>query len=370
MKLIFLLLVMSFLAGCQISETTQVSTKETVTESEPVDELEPAPLGFEEGWEYGPIVFNSDELDFLPVDPEAIVLPDGNVRMWVGEACRPVDVNDPSKGTFCASQLRTFTSNDGITFEPEDVPLIKGDFPSVVALANGQFRMYVVRFSPDAGEPRVYSLISSDALNWDEEPGYRFSGQESTAVILKDGRTLLAVRRESTRDPSTWDPLWPDRATAIWFAISEDGLNFEELGEAIDGVDASKENKFDGRTYGPELTYLASGELILNIDGGLAGFFAEINESELKIINIKTSPLRGESVLNAYDFIDQDGQPGDKFRRLPGAGADASMIALNGKDFAYVDLRDRDDEPTPTETDKLKESVDPRQRIVLITRSP
>ncbi|MGA0798557.1 MAG: sialidase family protein [Candidatus Nanopelagicales bacterium] len=353
-KLLFVLL-FGFTFGCQSAPVeTAVEVEASPTVEEEVEVVEEEPLEFWEGWEYGPVVLNSDEgFDYFPVDPEAFVLPDGRVRLWVDEGGG-------------GSLLRTFTSDDGINFVPEDVPLIPGNFPSVVVTPDGKYRMYVARFDREKNNTPIGSFISDDALNWTEEEGARSYGRESAAVVLEDGRVLLAIRRDSTRDQSTWDPLWPDPPTDIWFAISEDGLNFEDVREVVNGVDASvDEPELSGRTYGVEVTRLSTGEVVMHIDGGIPGYFIEINETTLETSGLIESPLRGDPVFEAYEFIGPDGQP-DEFQK-GGAGGDQTFIVLNGKDVSYADLLDRYSEPTPGEPDR-PQSVNHRQRVVMMIR--
>lgn len=265
--------------------------------------------------------------------------------------------------------LRTLTSTDGISFVPDDVPLIPGSFPSVVTLADGRFRMYLVRFEAEAGiggEARVRSLVSDDALTWTEEEGIRFMGQEVSAVILADGRTLLAVRRVSTRAP---DPLWCSGGTAVWFAVSEDGLTLEDLGEAIDGVTAPEQYWLDGRLYGVELARLSTGELVVHLEGCHAGLLAEIDEASLTLGPLHRAPFRGRGTHDAYEFLDTTGAPDPTLNAfipdgMAGAGGDITLIVLDGGDVASIVLLDRFDQSSQRSYDAA------RQRIARVVRTP
>ena len=291
-------------------------------------------------WEYGPIVLDSDEMDFLPVDPEAIALPDGRIRLFVDGVQ--------------LGQIRSYTTENGTDFVPDDVPPIQGTFPNVIALPDGRFRMYVTRFYPNEGpngEEKVISLISDDALNWKEEKGFRTTGSETSAVTLKDGRTLLAVRRLSN-----YKSPWPcvDSPKAIWFAISDDGLKFEDVSVAVDG---GEDFRLEGRAYGVEFARLANGELVMHFEGCLPAYFVAINEDTLELGERVKSPLRGQEVYDHYGFTENIG----------GAGGDITLLVKDDKDIAYVSLRDGPNAETSMDPSAKPPGV--RQRIALVTGS-
>jgi hypothetical protein len=294
-------------------------------------------------WEYGPVVLSSEDLDFQPVDVEAIALTDGTIRLWVdgiGE-----------------QEIRTFTSADGLEFVEDEVEPISGQFPSVVALADGGYRMYVTRvfdgFDPDVhvtNRTRVFSLYSDDGLSWVEEPGERAIGYESSAVVLEDGRTLMAVRRDSAEIP---DPIWCNspEASAIWFLVSEDGLTFSDVGEFVDGV---KNPELEGRAFGVEFGRLPDGQLVVHYEGCLPAFFASVNESSLTTGIPEVSALRGQAVYDEYGFAENIG----------GAGGDITLLTVNGELKAFISLRDGADSMMSSPGN---DGVDVRQRIALVT---
>lgn len=291
-------------------------------------------LPIKDTWSLGPIVLDSEAMDFMPVDPEAFVLPDGRVRM----------IADAPDG---ASTLYSFTSSDGVTFTRENVASFRGNFPSVVQLPDGRFRMYFVRFDSQGSSPTaIFSAVSPDGLNWVEEPGIRVQGLESSAVILKDGRTLLAIRRPST------NPIpFPEWATndqggmSIHLAVSDDGLTFTELGEVVDGVTS---RELEGSTYGVELARMANGKVMLYYQGSIPMIGRPVNEQTLKLGKPMRSSLRGIETARRYGFND-----------VGGSGADPTFVVVKGKDRVYFALRSADGNPG---------NKGIRQRVVTATR--
>ena len=266
-------------------------------------------------WTLGPLALDSQDMDFMPVDPEAVALPDGRVRLIV----------DEPDG---AATLHTYTSTDGVTFTPES-PTFNGTFPSVVRLADGRYRMYFTRFSPEAGTEQILSAVSDDALNWTQEPGVRGVGAESSAVILKDGRTLMAIRRTSPT------PLSPGRScntegSSIWLAVSQDGLTFSEPKLAVDGA---KERALSGRAYGVELARMVNGKVMMYYEGCIPMFATPVNEKTLKLGKPVRSSLRGPGTAEHFGFPDA----GDGVY-----GGDVSIIIHEGKNWAYFSTRSQD----------------------------
>lgn len=337
------------LVGCQQSELANLEPAPEEDPSEFDNSGETASVPEEQNkpaWEYGPVVLSSDDLDFYPVDVEAIALTDGTIRLWadgIGE-----------------QEIRTFTSSDGLKFVEEDVDPIIGQFPSVVALADGGYRMYVTRvfdgFDPDVhvtNRTRVFSLYSDDGLSWVEEPGERAIGYESSAVLLEDGRTLMAVRRDSAEVP---DPIWCNspEVTAIWFAVSDDGLTFSDVGEVVDGV---KNPELEGRAFGVEFGRLPDGQLVVHYEGCLPAFFAPVDEGSLTTGTPEVSPLRGQAVYDEYGFAENIG----------GAGGDITLLTVNGELKGYISLRDGADSMM---SGPRNDGINVRQRVALVTLSP
>ena len=103
------------------------------------------------------------------VDPYALVLPDGRVRvftMWQGPGAVPPQ---GIKG-----DIYSFVTDDGVTFTPEPGPLLQpGDFtayqvyslndPKVVLLPDGRYRMYVAAMTDDGQGGHRWVIVSATA---------------------------------------------------------------------------------------------------------------------------------------------------------------------------------------------------------------
>lgn len=271
-------------------------------------------------WSLGPMVMDSLDMDFMPVDPEAVALPGGGVRLIV----------DRPDG---AAQLHFYSSSDGVTFTADDIEPWKGTFASVVALPDGRYRMYYTLPSTVPGQEDIRSAISDDALNWTEEPGVRFAdATESSAVILKDGRTLMAMRRDMTA------PFDPDRScnqqgSSIWFAVSSDGLEFSDAWEAVDGSIRG----LGYRAYGVELARMADGKVRMYFEGCTPQFAVDVNEKSLKLGKMKRTSIRSLATARHYGLnTANSGGP------QQAVGGDISIIVRNKQDWAYVSLMSAD----------------------------
>lgn len=325
------------LVGCS-SEVPAAETVESLPQSSPATTVLPT-NGY--AWSYGDYILDSESMDYLPVDPEAIVLEDGRIRLFVDGIGK--------------SQIRALTSKDGVNFEPESVQPIKGNLPSVVKLPDGRYRMYFVRFDPGAASPeegrQIRSAISDDALNWIEEPGVRLLGSEPSAVVLSDGRTLLAVRRDS--EQSLGNPIWCGKEpSAIWFAVSSDGLSFAD--ETL-VVDAATDELLEGRAYGIELARLADDSLVMHYEGCVQGFFATVDEASLQLGQPTRSNLRGKSIVDHFGLPEPDG-----------LGGDISLVVVDGRDQVYISLRSTHDGTRHAGVEEGFDAV--RQRIAVAIR--
>ena len=258
------------------------------------------------GWVLGSTVLDSDVLGFKPVDAEAFAFSATQLRLYV-EA-------------FGTKELRSFISTDGVTFKAElGVRLSNATFPSVIKTKSG-YRMFFTRMTN--GESQILSAISKNGLVWAVESGVRTTGMESSAFSLKDGRTLLAVRRDGSGQ-SACNP----KVSNIHFLVSKDGLKFTESAVAIDSV---KNSAAGGRAYGPELTRMKDGSLALFYDGCGPQFIAPINEKTLKPGTSQTaSVLRGQPVATKF---------GTKL--VGGAGGDVTHVVFKGKDRLYMGVMD------------------------------
>lgn len=293
-------------------------------------------IPFQDEWKLGQVILDSEKLSFLPVDPEAVVLPDGRIRLLV----------DEPDGR---AQIRTFTSSNGQDFVPEDVAPFQGTFPNVVSLPNGEFRLYFTRFDPVMKTSVILSAISSDALNWLEEPGIRAKGAESSALILKDGRILMAVRRDSTMPIRYPEQLVCNKVgSTIWFLTSSDGLTFTEVREVIDGV---KVKELEGRAFGVELARLASGKAYIFYEGCRPMFMASLDEDTFALGKPVRTNLRSADTAKHIGFK-----------------AEKSTMETIGGDISHVVWRERDLIVLSTRTTNGTRFSNIRQQVLVAQR--
>jgi hypothetical protein len=167
--------------------------------------------------------------DVTIVDPSVVALPDGRFRIY----------GNPDLGSVRPRHVISLISTDGgVTFTQEPGDRIVGDAdhdafgPSVIALPNGDFRMYLTdqrTMIGAEGAPAIISAISSDGLNFAWEPGERLhylgTGDEvygirgASIVILPNGtyRMYYAGLTGSTSS---------DLGAKGLSAVSADGLTF------------------------------------------------------------------------------------------------------------------------------------------------
>jgi len=165
-------------------------------------------LAAESAW-----TFSDDGVDFnIPgVSPEAVLLGDGSVRLYVTDM-----------------GLLVYRASDGLTFAQESGSLPQGSDPTLIGLADGTVRMYYVDMSDGTSE--IWTARSSDGLTWSRETGTGIrneSGQRAwgvpDSVMLPDGR----VRLYWVDMPENADP---DALEVIKSAVSTNGLTFNEEG--------------------------------------------------------------------------------------------------------------------------------------------
>lgn len=160
-----------------------------------------------------------------PVDPEAILLPDGRVRLYyVG-------------GRRGAREVRSAVSTDGLSFVREPGARLAGHGvvdPAVVRLGDGAWKMYYALLDDGSGQPCIRSASSPDGLSFTADPGVRFPGAGSPgALALPGGRVRLYVATEMRLD--SW--------------VSRDGVFFRREKTVAQGRD----------TFDPSVVPLASG---------------------------------------------------------------------------------------------------------------
>lgn len=166
-------------------------------------------------------------------DPNAVVLPDGRVRLyWAGGV----------------EGLTSAVSTDGVRFTKEPGqrldPSVGGPHTRIVALPDGRWRLFFNVGRGDTVDRGIGSAVSTDGLDFAVEPGLRVSSvaaglapkelSPGDVVKLPDGRWRMYFSSISTthRDPRTVH----ERARS---AVSSDLLNWQvEPGDRIGGSSA------------------------------------------------------------------------------------------------------------------------------------
>lgn len=154
-------------------------------------------------------VFTDDgvELGISGVSPEAILLNDGSVRLYVTDL-----------------GIKVYVSSDGLTFTVVGASPPQGSDPTLILLDDGTYRMYFVK--EEDGNQEIWTAISPDGLSFTEESG--------TGIKNTSGSVAWGVP-DSVKTPNGSVRLyWVDDPTGasasdfevIKSAIAEDGLTF------------------------------------------------------------------------------------------------------------------------------------------------
>lgn len=189
-------------------------------------------------------------------DADVVALPGGGYRMYVG------DMNTMS--------ILSLLSSDGLIWEFEPgVRVTRGAFPDVLQLSDGRVRMYY------EGTRVIESSISNDGgLTFVKEPGIRVDRgwhgdidpdnvAASTTIQLPDGRFRMYYRAGDEDDQ------WMNGIkTVILSATSDDGLTFTPE----EGVRISPEDWIDP-TAPNDISYLDGPDAIITNDGRVKLYF-------------------------------------------------------------------------------------------------
>lgn len=243
-------------------------------------------------------------------DAEVIALADGKYRMYY--AVEPEVTNNEL-------EVYSALSSDGINWEQEDgIRKTFAVFPDVVKLSDGRWRLYF----QNAGV--IKSAVSSDGLNWQDEQGVRIDAKEEgftlesvgaqSTTLLENG-TWMMVYRGVINEPYKTAEKLPNNTTSVYFwATSKDGLTFEKRGVAFD----ARNETLLGAADGAEWVKWDDGELRLYF-WSYKGVYHSVFEN-----NKFAEPV--------FDFTNKTDTQA-KF--APNPPADPTLINIGGKWFMY-----------------------------------
>lgn len=150
-------------------------------------------------------------------------------------------------------QVYSALSSDGINWNNENGERIDGaTFPSVIKTSDGKYRMYF------QNKGVIKSAISNDGVSWKEESGTRMDASNNAGLklesvlaptVIKDGNEYIMVYAGAINEKYPEKVPNNEMHLFLW-ATSTDGLNFEKKGIALD----SRNNEFKGWLDGAEFT--------------------------------------------------------------------------------------------------------------------
>jgi hypothetical protein len=208
--------------------------------------------------------------EWKALTPNVVALPSGGFRLYY-------TLSGPGRdyGPTRAAVLSCFSS-DGLTWEPEAgerigpfgvdaaVRVVCPDVVPIPAFEGGGWRMYLEGQPADPRASVIVSARSSDGLEWEPEPGLRFSGPRrygSPRVVVVSDSPGAAIRyRMYFHSYSHPLVIAPDAGNHIVSAVSRDGLSFVEE----PGVRIAQE--------GPLQTFAVYAPEVLRVGGAAGGW--------------------------------------------------------------------------------------------------
>lgn len=168
------------------------------------------------------------------VDPAALALPGGGVRLYLAQADAGID-----PATASSTRIISARSPDGFTFRLEEGARLEGAAwvdPDPVRLPDGSVRLYVSRLVQD--DPRrgprlgVESALSSDGLDFQVEAGLRLTDASATRTVAAAGHG--------------WQTWFHDIEGRLRTARSPDGLVFRVDREPVLDADPLPGSRYVG----------------------------------------------------------------------------------------------------------------------------
>lgn len=258
-KIIFIIIITVLISGCSKepqylekgippTETSPAEIPGTVEDVKEGPIKEPEPAGQAPNWKNEGIAIPGKY-----ADAEIVELGNGKYRMYYS--------TEPEAQGF-KGQVYSVISSDGINWKKEDGERMEwATFPSAIKLPDGKYRMYF------QNQGNIKSATSSDGLSWNEEPGTRMDAANNEGLnlenvaaptVMKTGDEYTMVYRGTINE--RYPAKVPNDNTQLFlWATSKDGLNFEKRGIALD----SRNEEFQGLLDGPEFVRWDDGSIRL-----------------------------------------------------------------------------------------------------------
>ena len=254
-KIILILMLLIFITGCAEAEI-----KKTIPEQTPVNidkdtinkETEKEQVKTEApkiaAWKAGGAAIPGKYADVDIVD-----IGNGKYRLYYSA--------EPEISDF-KGQVYSAVSSDGINWNQESGERMEwATFPSIIKLPDGRYRMYF------QNQGAIKSAVSSDGLSWNQEPGTRMDKSNNAGLnlenaaaptVIKSGDNYIMVYRGTINEKYPAQVPNSNIQMFLW-AVSKDGLNFDKKGIALD----SRNEMFYGLLDGPEFTEWDDGAIRL-----------------------------------------------------------------------------------------------------------
>ena len=276
-KRVVLLVLFSIIiiSGCNGSDKID-NIPEEVIDDEVIDSNMPVPgenidemiieeVKEEFKWEYGGAAIPGKYADADIVD-----LGNGKYRMYYSA--------EPEIAGF-KGQVYSALSSDGVNWDNENGERIdEATFPSVIKLPDNRYRMYF------QNQGLIKSAISDDGLSWKRESGNRIDTSNNAGLtldsvlaptVIKNGDEYIIVYAGAINEEYPEKVPNNDIHLFLW-ATSKDGLNFEKKGIALD----SRNDRFKGWLDGAEFTRWDDGSLHLYFWGYKGIYHIEFDNSK------------------------------------------------------------------------------------------
>ena len=312
-RTILILMLLIFIVGCtetEIKKTIPEQTytnieKESVSKEPEKEQVKTESQEIIPAWKLGGTAIAGKY-----ADADIIALGDGRYRMYYSA--------EPELPGF-QGQVYSAVSSDGINWQQEaGTRRTWSTFPSVIKLSDGSYRMYF------QNAEEIKSAVSSDGLSWQDEQGARMDGANSAGLVLENvaaptviesNGQYIMVYRGTINQRYAADVPNSNTQLFLW-AASQDGKAFEKKGIVLD----SRNEKFMGLLDGPELVKWDDGSIRLYFWSYAGVYYVAFDGQKFS-----------DDAKFAYGSVSSD--PLAKFP--PNPPGDPTLAKIGGKWFMY-----------------------------------